>query len=262
MKPQFFLAIILTTTFVFSQNPKKSETVFVNGKDLYYEVYGEGTPLFLLHGYTLSSKAWQPYVKDFEKEYQVYLIDLTGHGKSDAFKEDLSIKSVAKDLNALIQHLQINKLKAIGFSFGGDVLYQLALLNPMLIESMITIGAVGTWSVNDFPEYQEAFVFKNKDNFPWLQDYHQTDDKIKALMLQFKNYIVRLSDEELTQIKPEVMIMMGDDDEGMNFDEVARVKKKLPKSDIWILPNVTHGAHEGENKEEFVLKAKAFLTKK
>ena len=83
------------STHIFSQMPKKSESVLVNGKNIYYEIYGEGKPLFLLHGYTLSSKSWLPYVKNFEEEYEVYLIDLTGHGKSDTFIEDLSIKSVA-----------------------------------------------------------------------------------------------------------------------------------------------------------------------
>jgi pimeloyl-ACP methyl ester carboxylesterase len=250
------------STLTFSQTPKKLESVLVNGKSIYYEVYGEGEPLFLLHGYTLSSKSWLSYVEDFHDEYEVYLVDLTGHGKSDAFKEDLSIKSVAEDLNSLVQHLKLDRLKAIGFSFGGDVLYQLALLNPTLIESMITIGAVGTWTVNDFPEYQDAFTFENRGNFPWLLPYHVTDHKIKTLMEQFNNYTVRLSIEELQSIKPEVLIMIGDDDEGMDFEEVARVKKYLPDSDLWILPNVSHGAHEGETKDEFIVKSKVFLSKK
>ena len=249
------------TTSIFSQTPKKSEVVSVNGKNLYYEVYGEGEPLFLLHGYTLSSKSWQDYVSDFDKEYQVYLIDLTGHGKSDAFKEDLSIKSVAEDLNALTHYLKLDKIKAIGFSFGGDVLYQLALIDPTLIESMITIGAVGTWTINDFPEYQKIFTFENRANFPWLLTNHGTDEKIKGLMEQFLNYTVKLSDEQLQSISPEVLIMSGDDDEGMELQEVARVRKNLPKSDLWILPNVSHGAHEGETKDEFIVRAKAFLSK-
>ena len=88
------------STNLFSQIPKKSESVLINGKNIYYEIYGKGKPLFLLHGYTLSSKSWMPYVNDFDKEYVVYLIDLTGHGKSEAFKENLSIKSVAEDLNS------------------------------------------------------------------------------------------------------------------------------------------------------------------
>lgn len=256
------IIFLLMSTTVLSQTPKKSESVLVNGKNLYYEIYGEGKPLFLLHGYTQSSKSWKPYVKDYEKEYEVYLIDLTGHGKSEPFKEDLSIKSVAEDLNSLIQYLHLENIKAIGFSFGGDVLYQLALINPSVIESMITIGAVGTWTINDFPEYLNAFTFENRNDFPWLKTSHDGDEHVKAMMNQFKNYTIKVSDEELQSIHPEVLIMIGDNDEGMDLEEVVRVKKNLPKSDLWILPNVAHGAHEGETKDEFILKSKAFLSKK
>jgi len=217
--------------------------------------------LLLLHGYSQTSNSWNPYVKDYEEEYEVYLIDLTGHGKSETFKETLSIKSVAEDLNLLINHLKLDKIKAIGFSFGGDVLFQLALINSSLIESMITIGAVGTWNVDDFSQHLQTFTFKNRTNFPWLID-HDSDEKVKAIMGQFKNYKVKLSNEELRSIKPEVLIMIGDDDEGINFNEIARVKNYLPKSDIWILPNVAHGAHKGKTKSEFILKSKAFLSKK
>ncbi|MEM7548709.1 MAG: alpha/beta hydrolase [Bacteroidota bacterium] len=261
-KNTIFIILVLISTVSFSQIPKKSESVFVNGKNIYYEVYGKGKPLFLLHGYTLSSKSWLPYVEDFDEEYEVYVIDLTGHGKSDAFKENLSIKSVAEDLNFLVRHLKLDKIQAIGFSFGGDVLYQLALLNPSLIESMITIGAVGTWTVNDFPEYQKVLNFENRANFPWLIPAHGTDEKIKAIMDQFKNYTIRVTNEELQSLRPEVLVMVGDDDEGMDIEEIARVRKNLPNSDLWILPNVAHGAHEGETKDEFIVKSKAFLSKK
>lgn len=247
---------------LFSQSPKKSESVRVNGKEIYYEVYGQGDPLIFLHGYSLSSKSWKPYVSDFDKDYEVYLVDLTGHGKSTPFREDLSIKGVADDINKLIQTLGLEKIKAIGFSCGGDVLYQLALLNPTFIESMITIGAVGTWDVNDFPQYLKGYTYENRGAFPWLANSHATDEHVKGIMDQFRNYTVRLSDEELKRIEPEVLVVIGDDDPGMDFQEVVRVKKYLSNSDIWILPNVSHGAHEGENKVEFVLKALEFLSKK
>ncbi|PKG43836.1 alpha/beta fold hydrolase [Psychroflexus sp. MES1-P1E] len=256
------ITLLLMSTNILSQTPKKTESVSINGKNLYYEIYGKGKPLFLLHGYTQSSKSWRPYIKDYVKEYEVYLIDLTGHGKSEPFKQDLSIEAVAQDLNGLIQYLKLKKIKAIGFSFGGDVLYQLALISPYVIESMITIGAVGTWTINDFPEYLKAFTFENRNNFPWLKTSHDGDEQIKAMMNQFKNYTVKVSDEELQSIKPEILIMIGDDDEGMDLGEVFRVKKNLPKSDLWILPNVAHGAHEGETKDEFIIKSKAFLSKK
>lgn len=249
------------SNIIFSQTPKKSESVLINGKSIYYEIYGEGKPLFLLHGYTQSSKSWKPYIKDFEKEYEVYLVDLTGHGRSESFKQDLSIRAVAIDLNYLIKYLKLEKIKAIGFSFGGDVLYQLALINPNMIESMITIGAVGTWTIQNFPEYLEAFTFENRDNFPWLKESHEGDGQTKALMNQFKNYNIRLSDKEIQSIKPEVLIMVGDDDESIDLKEVIRVRKNLTNSDLWILPDVSHGAHEGKNKEAFLTKSKLFLTK-
>lgn len=244
-----------------SPSPIKVESVSINGKRLYYEIYGKGKPLFLLHGYTQSCKSWLSYVKEYEPDYEVYLVDLTGHGRSEPFKEDLSIRSVAEDLNALIQYLGLEEIKAIGFSFGGDVLYQLALINPLLIECMITIGAVGSWSILDFPEYLEAFTFEKRDNFPWLKTSHDGPEQIKGVLDQFKNYIVKLSKEELQRIKPEVLVMIGDDDHGMNLREVVRVKENLPDSDLWILPNVAHGAHEGATREEFIQKSKIFLSK-
>ena len=62
------------------------------------------------------------------------------------FTEKLSIKSVASDVDALIHYLKLDSINAIGFSYGGDVLVQLALMNPDLIKSMIIIGACGSWT--------------------------------------------------------------------------------------------------------------------
>ncbi|NNE26173.1 MAG: alpha/beta hydrolase [Saprospiraceae bacterium] len=261
-------SIVLSTVFLVlsgvqstAQEIIKSEVVPVNDTELYYEKYGDGPPLIFLHGYSLSSKAWRDYVSEFSSDYTVYLIDLTGHGQSKPFHKKLSFQEVASDLNALLRHLKLDNIQAIGFSFGGDILYQLALLNPSLIKSMITIGAVGTWTIDDFMQYQEVFNYENKDQFPWLSTMHASDEHVKNLMAQFLNYKVYLNDADLKSIKPEVMIMIGDDDEGMHFDEIARARKYIPNSDIWILPNVSHGAHEGNNKAEFAKKAKSFLTK-
>ena len=255
------LALLSWPVFCHAQTPLKGEVVEVNGKKIYYETYGQGDPLIFLHGYSLSSRSWQTFVSEFQEEYQVFLVDLTGHGRSEPFKTDLSIRSVAEDVDALMTYLKLDRIQAIGFSFGGDVLFQLALLRPDLIHSMITIGALGTWTIEDFPQYHEGFTYENRANFPWLADAHQSDEQVKGIMDQFKNYIVRVSDAELQSIQPEVMIMMGDDDEGMDFEELARAKKFLPRSDIWVLPNVAHSAQEGDNRTEFVEKAKTFLKK-
>lgn len=263
MKKTFLLVIFSFISYlVFSQMPQKVEKVpLTDGKYLYYEVYGEGEPLILLHGYTLSSRMWIPFIEDFYKDYKVYIIDLTGHGKSSAFQEDLSIRSVAGDLNELLQYLKLSKVKAIGFSYGGDVLFQLAILNPTIMESMITIGAVGTWDVYNHQNYLEAFKYENLDNFPWMTAFHSDEQQIRALFDQFKNYRVTVSNEELKNIQTDVLMMFGDDDEGIQLAEAFRARKSLPNSDLWILPDQPHSVHEGTFKEAFINQAKVFFSK-
>ncbi len=253
----FFLLLHFMTGS--AQQPKKAELVNINGKNLYYEVYGDGEPLLLLHGYSLSSKSWLPYVEDFYEDYEVYLVDLTGHGKSDAFTEDLSIASVGKDVHALIQSWGLEKMKAIGFSFGGDVLFQLALIQPDLLESMVTIGSLGTWDVKNFPEVEAFFSYKNRTQFPWLTASHQNEEQVQVILDQFKNYQIILSEVQLKSIVTPVLLILGDDDFGMPLEEVARVRKNLPNSDLWILPNVAEGAHEGKNKSLFLQITQTFL---
>ena len=260
-KVTLFLIFLSIATLSFGQLPKKAERVAVNDTHLYYEVYGEGEPLIFLHGYTLSSEMWSSFVGEFQEAYEVYLIDLTGHGKSDAFTKDLSIRSVGEDLDALLKYLKLDKVKAVGFSYGGDVLFQLAIMNPTIVESMITIGAIGTWDVNNHQNYLDAFTFENISNFPRLSAYHSSESQVRALFEQFKNYTVRVSDNELKAIQTDVMLLFGDDDEGIQLEEAFRARTHLPNSDLWILPNQTHSAHEGVHKQDFIKNAKLFFSK-
>ena len=245
-----------------ANQPTTAETVIINGKNIYYEVYGKGTPLLLLHGYTQSSDVWRDHLNDYIAEYQVYLVDLPGHGKSDAFTETLSIKKVAEELNMLIQHLNLDKIDALGFSYGGDVLYQLALINPALIESMVTIGSLGSWSIKDYPEIEKSFTYEMSKGYPWIKGAHQSDKQVRIMFEQFKHYSIRLSNDDLKRIKANVLIVAGDNDLGVPLEEVIRSRKYLPNSDLWIIPNVGHGGHDAENKKAFVRVSKVFLTDK
>jgi len=253
---------VLMSSNSFANQPTKAETIIINGKNIYYEVYGKGTPLFLLHGYTQSSKVWRDHVNDYIDEYQVYLIDLTGHGRSDPFTETLSIKKVAEDLYALIKHLKLDKINALGFSYGGDVLYQLALINPSLINSMITIGSLGSWSIKDYPEIEKSFTYEIAKDYPWIKGAHKSDKQVRMMFEQFKNYSIRLSNDDLKRIKAKVLIVAGDNDQGVPLEEVIRSRKYIPNSDLWIIPNVGHGGHDAKNKEAFVRVSKIFLTNK
>lgn len=263
MKKLFTLYFaLLITSSVSGQEIVKAETVTLNGKRTYYEVYGKGEPLLLLHGWGQSSKYWLPYLLDYYEDFEVYLIDLQGHGRSDIFHPNWSINSVAKNLNDLIEYLELDQVKAIGLSYGGDVLFQLAVISPKLIESMIIIGAIGTWDVKENPEYITYFSYSNLENLTEMKVFQTSDNQIRAILDHFENYTVELSDNQLKNIQSKTLIILGDDDDSIPIEEVTRARKNLPESDLWILPNSPHKAHEGKNKEDFIRISKAFLLEK
>ena len=259
MKKAILLISLISTSFLgLGQNEKKAETVIIDGNNIYYEVYGEGEPLIFLHPWTLSSKYWIPYVLDFEQDYEVYLIDLPGHGRSDAFDENWTVNNSAQILNGLIEYLGLEQIRTIGFSYGADVIYQLATINPNLIKSIITIGAAGAYDAKNNPGHVAYFSVANLANIPWINAYQLDEEHIQAMLNYYINYKTILSDEQLKKIESDVLMIQGDDDDSMPLEEVARFRKNLPKSDLWILPNSPHGAHEG-HLSEFIRISKEFL---
>ena len=233
--------------------------VTLNGTNIYYEVYGKGQPLFLLHGFTQSSKSWHPFVADYENEFEIYVVDLKGHGKSSAFTEKLSIKSVASDIDALIKYLKLDSILAIGYSYGGDVLFQLALLHPGLIKSMIIIGACGTWHAKDFPTWVEYLSYKNIANLPWMQEQQTSEMQIRSILDQVFNYNVSGSDEEMRSIQTKTLFVLGDQDDSVPLECISSARKNLPNSSLWILPNTCHRTHRDKNQTDFVRLSKEFF---
>jgi pimeloyl-ACP methyl ester carboxylesterase len=259
---QIIVIMLLTTTMGYSQTQKKTETVRVNGTNVYYEVYGKGKPLLFLHGFTHSSKSWLPYLNDYAKEFEVYLVDLKGHGKSDPFKETLSIQAAARDVDGLIRHLQLESIDAIGYSYGGDVLFQLALLRPELIKSMVVIGACGICNIRDFPQWIDYLSYKNIEDLPWMREAHQSEEQIKSILTQVANYNVTVSEAEFRSITARVLLVMGDGEDSILWDDILKAKNNLPNVSLWVIPNTGHRAHKDANMDAFIKVSKEFLNKK
>ncbi|MTI20356.1 alpha/beta hydrolase [Fulvivirga sp. RKSG066] len=241
--------------------PKESNCIQINDNELYYEVYGEGQPLLLLHGFTQSSIAWLEYVKEYSDKFEVYLIDLRGHGKSSKFNERFSVQAASEDVLKLMEHLKITSIKGIGLSFGGDVLLQIGSMNPELIESMIVIGANGDWDAQDFPIMLSTFNYDNIENFQWIKDYHSGgDEQIKSILDQLPNYKIKLTEEELKRIKAKTLLVLGDKAEQISLSSIVTLHETLKNSDLWVVPNTGHYAHDGDNKREFLRLSKRFLS--
>ncbi len=241
--------------------PKTSELVEVNGTQIYYEVYGKGEPLLFIHGYTQSSVAWKGFVDEYANDYEVYLIDLRGHGKSEALKETFSVKQSTEDVLALLKYLKFEKIKAIGMSFGGDILLQIGSMKPDILESMIIIAANGDWDAQNYPEMLKTYSYKNIDQFQWIYDFHSGgDEQIKVIIEQLANYKIKLSDDEIKNIKAKTLLLVGDKDGQISVESMLRLNNLISDSHLWVVPNTAHYAHDGDNKNEFINISKSFLS--
>ncbi len=119
--------------------------VAVNGIKLNVDVKGQGLPIFMLHGFTGDTTTWHSLAGSLSEQYTTILVDLIGHGNSDA-PEDPSRYSMGRcvyDLLALADHLGIEEAVWIGYSMGGRVSLCLAVTAPERCRALVLEGASG-----------------------------------------------------------------------------------------------------------------------
>ncbi len=118
----------------------------INGIDLFYEDHGpkEGIPLVLIHGWTANMHRWDEQIKYFTNR-RVIRLDLRGHGESEK-RVFSDIKTLSEDLNALFNHLNIEKAIIMGHSMGGMVVIQFTLDYPEKVERLIILGSLGKFN--------------------------------------------------------------------------------------------------------------------
>lgn len=88
--------------------------------DLYYEIQGSGKPVVLIHGWPLSGRAWEAQLPALvEAGYQVITYDRRGFGQSSKPWEGYDYDTLAADLKALMDTLDLNDTTLVGFSMGG-----------------------------------------------------------------------------------------------------------------------------------------------
>ncbi len=110
-----------------------------NNKRVYYNEFGTGTPLLLLHGNTASSNMFAEIAERYRKDFKVILIDFLGHGKSDRLNEfpvDLWFNE-AEQVIAFLREKQYTKINIIGSSGGALVAMNVALEAPELVNKVI-----------------------------------------------------------------------------------------------------------------------------
>lgn len=104
---------------------------------IYYEVSGQGTPLFLLHGNGGSGKYFEHQVSEFSREFEVFTVDSRGHGRSTNQSGRLNFEQMADDLYQLMIQEQLTRADFLGFSDGANVAMLFAKKYPDLVHRLV-----------------------------------------------------------------------------------------------------------------------------
>lgn len=114
------------------------------GMKIHYCVEGSGDALLLVHGTASSLHTWQEWCNRLSKSFKIIRLDLPGFGLTGPNpSKDYSEKFYAETIEALLKHLQIEKVHIAGNSLGGNVAFHFAALYPEKTKSLILIDASG-----------------------------------------------------------------------------------------------------------------------
>jgi 3-oxoadipate enol-lactonase len=114
--------------------------VFANGRQLYYEEFGEGTPIIFLSGLGGDSRAFAVPLRSFGKEFRALALDNRDVGRSDRAETDYSTADMADDVAAWFRELNLPPAHVVGQSLGGLVAQELALRAPGAVKSLTLVS--------------------------------------------------------------------------------------------------------------------------
>ncbi len=248
-------------------NENTGNTVQVNGIELYFETQGSGEPLLLLHGGGGCHDDWAYAGRDeFLCEYTLITPDARGHGRSTNPAKTITHRQCALDTLALLDHLGINKCKAIGISMGGNILLHMATLQPHRVEAMVVVSATMY-----FPEQAHAIMRQVPvDNQPpkeWetMRKRHKHgDEQIKAIWEWSRGMAdshddMNFTPPSLSRITASTLIVYGDRDFLYPIEMAIDMHHSIPRSALGVVPNGGHGPVFLDAAPQFARTALAFL---
>jgi pimeloyl-ACP methyl ester carboxylesterase len=221
--------------------------VEIGSIELYYEEYGTGRPLLLLHGFGGCVQNWYPFIDELSLNYRLIVVDLRGHGHSTNPEHRFTHREAANDIFLLLEKLGVDRFSAIGMSSGGMILLHMATRQPLRINSMVLISAT-----SHFPDQARTIMCSASfSTMPIeVKDMYQEcakrgDEQIHELIAQFnalgENYDdMNFTSQSLSTIMANTLVVHGDCDNFFPVDIPLGISSAIPKSELWIIRGGDH----------------------
>lgn len=232
-------------TVKYGSNNGKYATI--RGTKIYYEEYGKGMPLLLLHQGLGSIENLAGLIPELSGHYRVIAPDAPGHGRSE-HADSLSGELIADYYSELIDHLKLDSAYVMGWSMGGNISLLLAANRPDKIKKVVS-GASNSKASGLTEEarsllkqYTLEAVREDKD---WLENYQRLNPEPDKWVHFWEDNQrmwareIKIPDDKLAAINVPVLLIRGDRDM-IKLEHTIAIYKALRHGQLCVYPNVGH----------------------
>lgn len=228
----------------YGNNPTAGHYVDAGDAKIYYEIYGAGDPLVILHGGTFGSTyEMAGFIDALSKSYRVIAISTRGHGKSEIGTAPFTLEQRANDALAVINAVTKDSVTVLGFSDGAYSGYKLASLHPERVKKLVAIGA------GEMRPGPSTFNLTSKSVFALDERYWEQQLQLMPEPRRADEFFAKqnalynglnASRELLGSIKCPVLVLAGERDQNAHLSTVIAAYYMIPHSQLAIIPNTTH----------------------
>ncbi|REA63189.1 alpha/beta hydrolase [Dyadobacter luteus] len=221
----------------YGSNGKVGKYANIRGFKMYYEVYGKGSPVLMIHGNGGSISDFRNQIGYFSKNYKVIVADSRAQGKSVDVSDSLSYEMMADDYNALLTELHVDSCHVIGWSDGGINGLLLAKRNPKKVKKLAITGANLWPDTTALEPFLVKWIGSGIDSLNSVNQSQEVKAQKKLLNLMAFNPNISIAD--LKSVICPTLVIGGDNDVILPRHTML-IAEALPKSYLWILPDAGH----------------------
>lgn len=214
-------------------NTRVGRYIKIRGFNMYYETYGAGAPLLLIHGNGGSISNFMYQVPYFSKSYKVIVADSRAQGKSVDTGDSLSYEMMADDFNALLDTLHLDSCYVIGWSDGAVNGLLLAMRHPVKVKKLAITGSKLLPDTSAIDAIASEWALKYNES---LEKIKQTPEiKNRSKVARLLSYAPQIMPAQLASVHCPTLVIGGDHDVILPKHTLL-IATSIPKSYLWILP--------------------------
>lgn len=221
----------------YGSNPAAGHTFTHDGVKLYYEIYGTGEPLLVVHGNGGGIADLSAQIAHFRKRYKVIAMDSRDQGKSADSQDKLTYEKMADDLAALLDHLQTGPVNVLGWSDGGIEALLLAIRHPLKVKKIAAMAVNLNPSEEALRPEVIALIKAMIAAIPAERFTPEGRRLAKVTQLLLDEPHIEL--KALGAITAPTLVLAGDRDIIRDEHTIA-IYQHIPNSQLTIFPNSTH----------------------